>query len=233
MNLKSDKGSPEYTPRRSRFFWYAGFGMVLFVVLAFGAGAVAQPYRLDRYAKPKVILHIALFLGWLGFFTLQSRLILARYVARHKRNVLLGGLIVFAGTLHAIYLTYEFGSVDRFIGESRDVIAFAALFVASVWFARRGKLDWHKRLMLIATLNLMGPAYTRVAALFEWWTVPVSLLATLLTWVLPVVAYDLVTRRSIHRASIAGIVFSIASFVVMVLIVTSPVRGWMEAHWFS
>lgn len=217
----------------SRFLWYAGLSMLVFVVAAFGAGAVGQPFRLERYVDPQVVLHIALLLGWMVLFIVQSSLVQRGDLARHEKNVRLGTVLVFLATAHAVYLTYSFGSVERFIGESRDVLAFAALFVASVWFARNGRLDWHKRLMFIATLNLLGPAYTRLGGLFEWWTDPVVVLATALTWMLPPVAYDLVTRRSVHRASIAGIAFSFASFALMLAVVLSPIRGWMEGHWFS
>jgi hypothetical protein len=102
-----------------------------------------------------------------------------------------------------------------------------------VWLAKRGEFEWHKRLMFIATLNLLGPVYTRLGALFEWWGIPAGLIATALTWVLPALAYDLVTRRSIHRATVAGPAFSFASFALMVVIVTSPVRGSLEPRLFT
>jgi hypothetical protein len=59
------------------------------------------------------------------------------------------------------------------------------------------------------------------------------ILATILTWILLPVAYDLRTRRAIHRASIAGIVFSIATFALMLVIVSSPLMGVIESWFFS
>ena len=152
--------------QRSRFLWYAGMVMLVFVVGAFGAAALAQPFRLARYVKPQVIVHIVLVLSWLGLFIIQSGLVGSGAIARHQKNVWLGALLVLILTVHAIYLTYAFGDPMRFVGESRDVLAFMALFIAAVWTARQGKTEAHKRLMFIGTLNLLGPAYTRLGVVF-------------------------------------------------------------------
>lgn len=216
---------------RSRFLWYAGIVMLVFVVGAFGAAALAQPFRLARYVKPQVIVHIVLALSWLGLFIVQSGLVGSGAIARHRKNVWLGALIALILTVHAIYLTYVWGDPQRFVGESRDVLAFAALFIAAVWAAKRHRFEAHKRLMFIGTLNLLGPAYTRLGFVFDW-PVLTGLIVTLLTWILPPVIYDLLTRGAIHRASIAGIAFSIATLVLMIAIVSSPVMGLIEARLF-
>ena len=106
-----------------------------------------------------------------------------------------------------------------------------ALFSAGIWAAKQGKFEAHKRLIFIGTLNLLGPAHTRLGAVLGWST-PTLLLAVFLTWILPPIAYDLLTRRSIHRVSIAGIVFSMATFALMVVITLSPVMGWIETRLF-
>lgn len=64
MNVASssqtDTTLAEPDPQRSRFLGYAGIVMLVFVVVAFGAAAIVQPFRLARYAKPEVIVHIGL-----------------------------------------------------------------------------------------------------------------------------------------------------------------------------
>jgi hypothetical protein len=218
--------------QQSRFMRNAGLGMLVFVVVAFGAAAVVQPFRLARYAKPEVLVHIVLVLGWLVLFIVQSRLAGEGAIARHRKNLRLGALLVLLLTVQAVHLTYQWGDARRFVGESRDVLAFAALFMAAVWAAKRGRFETHKRLILIANLNLLGAAYARLAVAFEW-SMPTGILATILTWILLPVAYDLLTRRAIHRASIAGIVFSVATFALMLVIVSSPLMGVIDTWFFS
>ncbi|CAN5708734.1 hypothetical protein BH23GEM11_BH23GEM11_10670 [soil metagenome] len=128
-----------------------------------------------------------------------------------------------------MHLTYAWGDASRPVGESRDVLAFAALFFASIWAARSGRLEAHKRLMLVAGLNLLTPARTRLMAVLDW-PVPTVLLLAILTLTLPPVAYDVLTRRSLHRATIAGILFSIATRALVVAIVVSPLLGGLEAR---
>jgi hypothetical protein len=229
---QTDTALAERDPQHSRFLRNTGIVMLVFVVVAFGAAATVQPFRLARYAKPLVIVHIVLVLGWLVLFIVQSRLAGAGAIVKHRKNLRLGALLVLLLTAQAIYLTYQWGDAQRFVAESRDVLAFAALFMAAVWAARRGRFEAHKRLILIASLNLMGPAYIRLGFVLDW-SIPAGILATILTWILPPVVYDLLTRRAIHWASIAGIVFSIATFVLMLVIVFSPFIGVIESWLFS
>lgn len=58
-------------------------------------------------------------------------------------------------------------------------------------------------------------------------------LATILTWILPPINYDLLTRRAIHWASIAGIAFSIATFAIMLVIVFTPLMEMIELWFFT
>lgn len=152
MNMKT---TPD--PQQSRFLRNAGIVMLVFVIAAFGAAAIVQPFRLARYAKPEVILHIVLVLGWLVFFIVQSQLAGSGAIARHRKNLWLGASLVLLITVHAIYLTHQWGDPQRFVGESRDVLAFTSLFIAAVWLVKRGRIEAHKRLILIAALNLLAP----------------------------------------------------------------------------
>ena len=232
MTTVSRADPVEPAPHRSRLIEYAGIVLLVFVVLAFGVAAIVQPFRLARYTRPEVIVHIVLVLSWLVLFIVQSRLAGAGAIARHRKNLRLGALLVFLITVQGIYLTYKWGDAMRLIGESRDVLAFAALFIAAIWAARKGSFEAHKRLMLIAALNLLGPAYIRLGFILDW-SIPTVILATVLTWILPPIAYDLLSRRAIHWATIAGIAFSIVTYALVLAIVFSPAIGVIESWFFS
>lgn len=218
--------------KKSRFIYLTGIAILIFAIIAFGSAAIIQPYRVERYIKPKVIIHISLIMGWLILFIIQSRLAIKGAIQKHHKNLLIGALLVLLITLQAIWLTYEWGDVNRFIGESRDVVAFSILFIAGIILAKNGKIEAHKRLILIATLNLLTPAVTRFGFIFDW-SGPITLILTILIWILIPVLYDLTTRKSIHRATIGGIVFSIFSVIVMIAMIISPIRTWIETQLFT
>lgn len=202
-------------------------GLSLFIVAAFAIASIVQPIRLERFGKHEVILHIVLTMGWLGFFLLQSRLISAGSFQRHRGNVTLGAILVLTLSIQGVLLVYHWGNAVRFVGETRDVMAFVALFIASIWAARRGMIESHKRWMLIGTLNLASPAIMRLAVPFEW-SPPLTVAAFLVLWSIPAILYDRLMRRSIHRATIIGVVFSIATFALVIAIIASPLIEIVE-----
>ncbi len=88
-------------------------------------------------------------------------------------------------------------------------IGFAALLGAAVIY--RNRVDIHKRLMLCASLLLMGPALSRISmssllggdgGVFDDVAI-IALIAALL-------AYDFVTRRKAHIATILGVIVVLA-----------------------
>lgn len=207
--------------QKSKFIYYTGIIAIIFVVLAFGIAAMAQPHRIERYFKPFVIIHIILSMGWLILFIYQSQLAQKGQLDKHRRNVNLATALVVLSTIIAIYITYAWGDTRRLIGESRDILAFAILFYASIWAIKRGKPETHKRLLLIALMNLIGPAFTRVWFIFDW-PQETIVFALLFTWIIIPVFYDLVTIRRIHKATYIGVGFTLLSFAIMIAIVFSP-----------
>ena len=207
--------------QKSKFIYYTGIVAIIFVILAFGIAAMVQPHRIERYFKPFVIIHIILSMGWLILFIHQSRLAQKGQLDKHRKNVNLATALVVLSTIIAVYITYAWGDTRRLIGESRDILAFAILFFASIWAIKRGKPETHKRLLLIALMNLIGPAFTRVWFIFDW-TQETIVFALLLTWIIVPVSYDLVTIRKIHKATYIGIGFTLLSFIIMLAIIFSP-----------
>jgi hypothetical protein len=190
--------------RNKKLMWFISVALIIFVLLAFGIVAFVQPERLPRYAKPFVIIHILSAMGWLFLFSYQTKLVINGQIARHEKNAKLGLALVFVITLSSILITYQWGLAERLIGESRDVVIFAILFLLSIWAIRKKKSQTHKRLMLIAALNLIGPAVTRLKFIFDL-TDQIAVSITILIWILVPITYDLLTIRKIHKATIFGI----------------------------
>ena len=157
-------------------------------------------------------------------FIHQSQLALKGHLDKHRKNINIATTLVVFSTIIAVYITYAWGDTRRLIGESRDILTWAILFFASIWAIKRGKPETHKRLLLIALMNLIGPAFARVWFIFNW-PQETIVFALFLTWIIVPVSYDIVTIRKIHKATSIGIGFTLLSFVLMIAIIFSP---WMD-----
>ena len=162
----------------------------------------------------------------------QSWLILKGRIDKHKNNLKIGAILVIITTVFSIIITYQWGSAQRFIGESRDVLCFAILFFASIWAVNKGKPETHKRFMLMALLNLIIPATTRVKFIFDL-SDQFFVLVPVLIWILIPIAFDVITIRKIHKATIIGIIFTFVSFILMIAIVLSPLMEDINTFLYS
>ncbi len=94
-----------------------------------------------------------------------------------------------------------------------SAVTFAVLGWAGILLRRRAAA--HKRLLVIATVSVLGPALARLARLpffgGEQGPFTVSVLLALLA---AVVIHDVVTMRKLHPATTAGISFAIAVSVI-------------------
>ena len=213
--------------KRSKAMFHLAIGMTIFVVLAFGSAAMVQPFRVERYIKPFVLIHIITSLSWMALFIYQSKLILKGKIKQHTDNVKLGLVLVIVLTLMAIYITYEWRSAARLVAESRDVIVFSLLFIWGIRKAKIGKFDWHTRLILAAALNLINPAFIRLVNALGL-PVPSVILFTLAALIIVPIAYDRATLGKIHKASVVGMVISISSYVLVIAIAFSPLIDLIE-----
>jgi hypothetical protein len=84
------------------------------------------------------------------------------------------------------------------------LLAFAGLVAVALWLRRRP--EWHKRLMLLATLSLLGPAFGRITAYVNHMQgdndVGVLLLCVACVVICAVV--DSVRHRRLHQAFVGG-----------------------------
>lgn len=121
-----------------------------------------------------LVVHGSMFTAWLVLHFTQARLIAARRVPLHRRlgiaTAVLGYAMFFAGMAVAI----ESAALGRApIGTDPlvfmslpvgTIVVFEALLTAALVMRRRP--DWHKRLMLLATISLIIPAGARLATWF-------------------------------------------------------------------
>ena len=198
-----------WKPRADDVFFPATSLLILAVVV-FG---FAQSYFLPGmvFAKlPNALVHIhgALFVSWIFLLVLQNFLIATKKI---KWHITLGILGMILPPLMGVFgVLTVFDSIRRngtgiptqllIVGDFGELAVFLVL-VAWAMIVRRSPAA-HKRLMILATMALTGPAINR-------WPFPpgIRLLGTLVVFLLLpllVVAYDLWSTRRITRATAIG-----------------------------
>ena len=115
-------------------------------------------------------LHALLFSAWTALFLSQAILVFRGRVAHHQAWGLVGialatsmlftGLAVAIGSLET-RLEAGYGDAARafMIVPVSAIVLFFGLFAAAI--ANLHRTDWHKRLMLVATISLLQPAIAR------------------------------------------------------------------------
>lgn len=160
-----------------------------------------------------VHLHGAVFTGWIALFAGQTWLAGRGSVRLHRRLgwASLGLVAAMAGLgVATTVLCVKRDAVPPFFTpglmlalDFLGLAGFIALFGSAVALRRRA--DWHKRLMLCATILLSTPAWGRIlpmSALGK--AAPVVLLATLLGVAALGMAYDALRGRKPHPAYLWG-----------------------------
>ncbi len=175
-------------------------------------------------------VHGAVFSTWIVLLVVQTTLVARRNIAHHRRLGIFGAVLAVAmvglgvaaatGALArgASPPGFPFGPVVFFSLPIFSIAEFAVLIFFALWLRSNGPA--HKRLVLLATLALMGPAISRWP--FAFTNAHTGFIVNLM--VLSLVAFDLSTIRRIHRATLLGGLFSIATGALAVPI--GRTAGW-------
>ncbi len=176
--------------RGSRFFaasaiLIAGLVLLSFPVTYFIPMATgAKQFTLLRH------LHGLAFFTWIGLYLIQTQLVRVGKVRLHRElgiaGVALAGAMLPLGLWQAVTSVGERqakGMAQPFefaIYNLVDICVFAVAFGWAIYEASR-RIEWHRRLMFIAALNLFGPAFSRVIFLipipFPWMDMAPNLVA--------------------------------------------------------
>jgi len=218
---------------RSDDIFFPVMSLVMFGVVFYG---FAQSYFLAgmlRAKLPNKLVHIhgAIFVSWIVLLIVQNFLVAARKVKWHRSLGVLG--LILPPLMVVFGMLTLFDSIRRnatglppqllLVGDSEELILFAVL-IAWAMIVRRTPAA-HKRLMILGTMAIMGPAINR-------WPFPdaIRLPATLaLTLVLPllVVAYDLWSMRRVQRETLVGTSLIFAAALTLIPVVNLPI--WQPA----
>ena len=178
---------------RPRFHVFVIMAIAALVLVGFGRTFYVK-YWFDTPALTKLLhLHGLMFTSWLVLHYTQARLIAAHRVDIHKRLGIFGAVLGYsmffvgvAAAVQSVALGKQPTDAPPIVFMSVPVgtiIVFAILLTAALVMRRRA--DWHKRLMLLATIALIVPAAARLSSYFTGRNNPaigIGLTVVLVAW---------------------------------------------------
>lgn len=192
------------------------------------------PLVAGRFHAPWfVYVHGTLFLAWIALLCIQASLVLAHRTPVHRRLGLVAmGLIplmavsAVAVASWATARDFRAGGGDAVIafyyGELLDVLMFAGFATLAILWRRRPA--FHRRLILLATLAILGAAVGRVPVLGAYANY-VTLALTL-----ALLAHDRLTASRLHPVTVyGGVVFVMGIFTEDLIGATRP---WLRVGTF-
>ncbi|MEJ0037848.1 MAG: hypothetical protein WDO68_17535 [Gammaproteobacteria bacterium] len=234
--------APTNNARRSerRFF----SGMAIALLLTVFAGFAPTYYLRGTFGSPPLTpslwVHGFAFSAWMVLLVIQTSLIAANRIDIHRRlgvgggalavlMMVLGAYVAISRTASGEVLSPPGVSPLAFLTVSlAAIIVFPVLLGSAMGFRKRP--DIHKRLVLIATLELVMAAVGRLPGIFNPLG-PIALgVAGLFVvtdlFLVPIAVYDWRSRGRLHPATLWGGAF---------FIISQPLRGMLgtTAAWTS
>lgn len=177
---------------------FAGFAPTFYLRSLYGAPVTISG---ARTLSMLAVIHGIVFTAWVLLFVIQTSLVAARRVSVHRRLGLAGvGLavvMVVLGTATAIAAGQRGSAPPGFsprvflIVPLADMVLFGGFLAAAV--LQRRKKEAHKRLMLLAYVNLLLAAVARLPHSIN----PFGPFGASI-FILILVAYDVASRRRVH-----------------------------------
>lgn len=199
---------------------------------------------------PVVVAHGVLSSAWILVFVGQVSLINGSRTRLHRRVGPVGGIVAGAMLisglllLHSVIqraedLTAELPRIGPLVwGNLAILAAFAAFVVLGLWFRRRP--DAHKRLMLLATVSMMGQPMVRIGQIeairisdVRGTNDAIYGLGGLAVLLLLIVAYELRSRGRPHPAVAIGAPALLGAIVFTGLIIPGSEMGRAFILWWS
>lgn len=216
--------------------------IVPLVVLA----GFARTYYLKGFfatpAMPSFLVHLhgIVMTAWVVLFIVQVTLVAKRRTKTHQRLGILGAglaaLVFVVGILTGLYAAARFVNNPSLVPAGGppplpfliiplgDMVIFAIFITAALYYRKR--LDVHKRLMLLAAINIMTPAIARIPLGFIVNGGPLAFFGLTDLCLIGFVAFDTIRHRRLHPAFLWGGLFLIIMQPLRLLI--APTDAWIS-----
>jgi hypothetical protein len=202
-------------------------------LLVIFAGFARTYYLKGMFGTPELTtlkhVHGLVMTAWFTLFLVQVRLVASGRTALHRKlgvaGAVLAALVVVVGTTTALVAAKNGATPGPpplvFLAiPLGDMVVFATLVSAAIRYRKRA--DFHKRLMLLASLGIVTAAVARIPLDFlQAGGLPAFFAVTDLL-LIGCIAFDSVKNRRMHPAFIAGIAFIVGSQVARFLVAGTP-----------
>jgi uncharacterized membrane protein YozB (DUF420 family) len=210
---------------RPPFYLVMSLAMAAVIIAGFSR-TVPDDFTAGSKFPLLLAIHGAVFTLWIVLFVAQPAIVARGSLKLHRRIGWIGAILAFAmlvmglaATLYAI----RFNAVPSFfppplflVMNTIGIVVFGGLVAAGVML--RKKAEWHKRLMLCATISILGPGLGRLLPMDSFGrAAPIVMFAAILAFGLAGPIYDLIIRRRVHPAYIWGV-----STIVVSMVATGP-----------
>jgi hypothetical protein len=215
---------------RADDIFFPAMALLILGVVVLGFGRSYFFAGMFRANLPNRLVHIhgALFVSWIFFLVMQT---LLAATGRMKWHMTLGiGGVILPPFMVIIGVLTLFDSIRRngtdvppellLVGDLDNLVLFALLTTWAL-LVRRNAAS-HKRLMILGTMAIMGPAIDR-------WPIPHTILGTLaiiLGLPLLVVAYDLWSSRRVHRST--AVAYAMIAGAILTVLPVSRLGFWQH-----
>jgi len=217
-----------------RLYILAAIVTPLIVLAGFARTYYLKPFFNTPDLPGRIVhLHGIVMTAWVLLFITQVSLVATRRTRVHQRLGIAGGvlaaLVVIVGVLTALFAAARGHSpgppaLAFLVVPLGDMLIFSVLIGLALYFRR--KLQVHKRLMLLAAINLLTPAIARIPLSFIANGGPLAFFGLTDLVLLAFVTYDTVKHRRLHPVFMWGSIFIIAMQPLRLLLAGTNV--WMN-----
>jgi FtsH-binding integral membrane protein len=171
---------------------------------SFGKALLRHEFSAETLHSPFVRIHEVVFFGWIALFVVQTILITAARPDVHRRMGLVGAVLAGSMVVLASVSTiraFATGQQRLFFADPHlEIIVFVAL--AMLGYRYRRQSEAHKRLMLLATIALLGAATAHTPFIGHLHRYAYLVVQDL--FIVAGVAYDIIARGRVHPAYVWG-----------------------------
>lgn len=200
--------------RTGEHLFFSGMSVLIALVVFTGFARtyyLAGIFHAKPLPAPIVHVHGAVFTCWIALLVAQTSLVGTGHTSIHRRLGLLGlglaplmvvlGVLVANEMLHRTSAIPGFDSAGIFAVALSEVAGFAVPVFFAFRFRRRPAV--HKRLILIGTIAITTAGFGRWPIHFLLHR-PLPAMLAAFTLLVLVIAFDLLSTRRLHRATVLG-----------------------------
>jgi hypothetical protein len=227
-----------------KFYSRMAIFLVVVVLLGFGPSfylrGIVPPYpRPNPTLPPGVMFHGLMFTLWMALLIVQTQLVSTRRTETHMKLGTAAMLLAIA-LIPVMYLTAvwavpreshpPFTDSLNWTAIPLAVIPAFAFLIYEAW-RRRRQAQWHKRLMLGATIMFAaGPGFSRIPlAPPSFWGFTAQLLVGTALLYAPLFIWDRRTQGGVHPATWTGYAVATAAAIVPLTLIYTNSWGGIAA----